>query len=442
MARKAWALIAMAALLLLCTCPLAAAEEDDPVGWRVQIPTAGLPERLDRVNSGSTADLLALAGGGYTLSMSPLRMGGENWVRAVLMKGSGFFGLCVLGTRQEVAAMKSLVVDIELRQEGALLRFSTPEGSFLAAMELSVDLAGEYRLLPAGQTQGLTVTPMEAPPDDDPAAQPADAPPGDTPAAQEGGSRPPPLRLHPGIYALALLITAAVLAALALGNIHWLRIAALALRIKEGAAALWLHIDARRTLRKPRERPVPAPRQDRQEVPAQGPLPGLRVMETRGEALVRQITMRTAWEAAAEPPPEDFTAQMNEYFLGRAPLPVGGKFLTVGLRNRDALQQLGGNSVRPLFAPNPPGQIFSLEEETGGLYLHADYFAPPSFVLQSVLRSVCLECVFSLEDARGNPLRLENVLGHSILRLAPALTARTEAGFIVTQRGTLVIGEN
>jgi len=114
----------------------------------------------------------------------------------------------------------------------------------------------------------------------------------------------------------------------------------------------------------------------------------------------------------------------------------------VGLRNRDALQQLGGGSVRPLFAPNAKGQIFSLEEKTGGLYLHVDYFAPPSFLLQPVLRSVCLECVFVLEDARGNPLRLENVLGHAVLGIIPAVTTRTESGFIVTEKGRLVIGEN
>jgi len=393
----------------------------------------GLPERLDKADSGKTVDLLALADGAYTLSLTPLRMGKESWVRALLTKGEGFFGLCLLCARKDFGELESLAVVIELRPEGASLRFSAqPEGRPLGAMEIPMDLAGECRLLPVAQTQGVTVTPLEPPPE--PPAQQADA----TPVQPEQSAGPPPLRLHPGTYVLALLITALALAALALGNTHWRRITALALRVKTRAGILWAGLTPRSNA------PKPSPRDDtrgRPRIPEGPRLPGLRVTDARDHSLIRQIIMHTAWETAAEPTVHDFPSQMNEYFLGRVALPAGGRFLTVGLRNRDALQQLGGGSVRPLFAPNPRGQIFSLEEETGGLYLHVDYFAPPSFVLQSVLRSVCLECVFALEDRQGNPLRLENVLGHSILGAAPAQTARTEAGFIVTEKGRLVVGE-
>jgi len=375
----------------------------------------------------------------------PLRAGGKSWVRALLASGNNFFGICLLGTRTEFAALKTLYLDIDLTPEGASLRFcAQAEGeSPLAAMVLPLDLSGECRLLPLSQSQGVTATPVKAPPPpDEPPAQPADA----MPSQPEEGVPAPPLRLHPGAYLLALLITMVVLAALVFGTVHWRRIKGLVLLIGEKSKALWLRLNSRLKTRTPlRMKPVSTPAEDTHEIPrvAEGPhLPGLRVMEAREETLIRQITMRTAWETAAEPSGESLPEQMNEFFLGRAPLPGAGRFLTVGLRNRDALQQLGGSSVRPLFAPNPRGQIFSLEEETGGLYLHVDYFAPPSFVLQSVLRSVCLECVFALEDARGNPLRLENVLGYSILGVAPALTARTEAGFIVMQKGKLVVGEN
>jgi len=350
----------------------------------------------------------------------------------------------LLGTRSEIAALETLYLDIDLTPQGASLRFyAQPEGSPLAAMELPLDLAGECRLLPLAQSQGVTATPVEAPPpQDEPPAQPVDATP-----SQPAQAQPPPLRLHPGTYLLALAVTALALAALVFGTMHRRRIAALALLTKEKSATLWLGLTSLiKALLSARDKKTSAtPREDTLEVPrvVEGPhLPGLRVTEMREHALVRQITMRTAWEAAAEPSPEAIPVQMNAYFLGRARLPGAGRFLTVGLRNRDALQQLGGGSVRPLFAPNPRGQIFSLEEDSGGLYLHVDYFAPPSFVLQSVLRSVCLECVFALEDERGNPLRLENVLGYGILGVAPALTARTEAGFIVMQKGKLIIGEN
>ena len=443
MARRVWAWGLAAALTILCACPMAAAE-GEPVGWRVSIPMAGLTERLDNTNSGGSVNLIALADGVYTLSLMPLRAGGKSWVRALLAAGNSFFGICLLGTRAEITALKTLYLDIDLSPGGASLRFyAQADGGFLAAMELPLDLAGECRLLPLAQSQGVTATPVEAPPpSDDPLTRPAGAAP-----SQGEEDRPPPLRLRPGAYLLALLATALVLAALVLGIIYRRRIAGLASLAKEKSAALWQRLHARRKARSSAriKKPAPALKQDTREIPrlVEGPhLPGLRVTEAREEALIRKIVMRTAWEAGAEPSGEGLPAQMNEYFSGRASLPGAGRFLTVGLRNRDALQQLGGSSVRPLFAPNPRGQIFSLEEDTGGLYLHVDCFAPPSFVLQSVLRSVCLECVFALEDAGGNPLRLENALGYGILGLTPALTARTEAGFIVTQKGKLVIADH
>ena len=447
MARRVWAWWLAAVLIIFCAYPLVVAEDaHDAIGWRVSIPMAGMAARLDNTNSGGTVDLLALADGGYTLSLMPLRAGGKSWVRALLSTGSSFFGLCLLGTRGEIAALDTLYLDIDLTPEGASMRFrAQPEGSPLAAMELPLDLSGECKLLPLAQSQGVTATPVEAPPPDDaPPAQPVDA----TPSGPADAG-PSPLRLHPGVYILALAVTALALAALVLGTIYRKRIAALALLFRKRSVELWHGWTARyEAWKSSRSRPSPAPkkvREDTREIPrvVEGPhLPGLRVTEMRESSLVRQITMRTAWETAGEPSPDSTPAQLNEYFLGRAPLPGAGRFLTVGLRNRDALQQLGGGSVRPLFAPNPRGQIFSLEEDGGGLYLHVDFFAPPSFVLQSVLRSVCLECVFALEDARGNPLRLENVLGHGILGIAPALTARTESGFIVTQKGKLIIAEN
>jgi len=417
---------------------LAAARE---VGWRVEIPLEGLPERLDKVDSGKTLDLVALADGSYTLALVPLRMEGKSWVRVVLTKGSGFFGLCLLATREEFGKMEALAVDVT---EGGALRFTAlPGDTSLAAVELPVTLAGECRLLPLAQSQGVTVLPVEAP-EEEPDALPADA------APTEPAEGPPPLRLHPGAYILALAIAIFALALLVMGTMYRRRAAALVVRAKALAAALWAKRPVRSEL--PDEPDAPedepeeknGPSRDTRELPriVPGPyLPGLRVTAPPERALVRRITMRTAWEAAAEPPQGNMPEQVNAYFLGRGALPAGGRFRTVGLRNRDALlQQEGG--VRPLFAPNPRGQIFSLEEETGGLYLHVDCFAPPGFLLQPVLRSVCLESVFALEDRRGAPLRLEAAPGRAILGIVPARTARTESGFILTEKGSLVIGEN
>ena len=420
----------MAVGLALCACLTAAAQGS---GWRAEIPLEGLPARLDKVDSGKTLDLIAVADGDYTLALVPLRMEGKSWVRAVLTKGTGFFGMCMLATREEFGKIEALAVDIAA--DGVLYFSALPEGKPLAAFEVPLNLEGECRLLPLAQSQGVTITPVDAPAPDDPSDLPANA----SAEPEDGADGPGLFRLPPRTYALALLAVMALLAAPVLGTMYRRRIKALAARVKETARAM----RAKKPARVKKPEPA-APSRDTREIPriARGPyLPGLRVVQPGEDALVRQITMRTAWEAAAETAPGIAPEQVNDYFLGRGALPAGGRFRTVGLRNRDALQQLGGG-VRPLFGPNPRGQIFSLEEETGELYLHVDYFAPPSFLLQPVLRSVCLECVFALEDARGNPLRLENVLGHAILGIVPARTAYTQSGFIVTERGRLVIGEN
>ena len=145
----------------------------------------------------------------------------------------------------------------------------------------------------------------------------------------------------------------------------------------------------------------------------------------------------------AQPQARGEEERMNAYFLGKVFFtPLEHSFLTVGLRNRDALMQLDSEHTRPLFAPNPRGQIFSLEEENGNLYLNISFFAPPCFVVQSVLRSVFIERVFALVDAHGLPVELEQVIGHAILGIVPARTMRTESGFILTEKGKLVIGEN
>lgn len=414
-------------MAVLCLGPLAWAQQAG--GYRIDIPLEGLLTRQDNVESGKTLDLVALAGGEYTLSFSPLKTGKGAWVRAVLTKGEGFFGLCMLGERSSMEDVASLRVDIAAQEETCSFRFTAmPQERFLAVMELSLTLEGEYRLTPVAQAQGVAVTPLGEVTQQEP-TQPA------AQSAEPAAPQPAVLKLHPGTYALALLCLAAVLGIIVAGQMHWEQIADFFKHFGKNAAVLWGYITTR----------VKAPRSVEIDVQPQAPkgeeaLPGLRVTNEAHGALVKQIVMRSSWEAAAEPAQREIPEQVNDYFLGRARLPAQANFLTVGLRNRDALQQLGGHAVSPLLAPNPRGQIFSLEEETGGLYLHVDYFAPPSFVLQSVLRSVCLECLFLLEDEQGRPLRLEDVFNHTITGISPALTARTQDGFIVTQKGRLVVG--
>ncbi|MDR2525135.1 MAG: hypothetical protein LBC83_02910 [Oscillospiraceae bacterium] len=148
---------------------------------------------------------------------------------------------------------------------------------------------------------------------------------------------------------------------------------------------------------------------------------------------------------AEEPAPPDGQteiAAMNAYFTGKAAAPPPGlRLQTVGLRNREQLLAEGAQGkAAPVFALNPRGQVFSVSS-SGRVYLHADYFSPPSFVVRSVLSNVCLERVFRLEDAQGLPLRVDEVRNRKILHITPAITEKTPDGdFTVAEKGRLTIG--
>lgn len=163
-------------------------------------------------------------------------------------------------------------------------------------------------------------------------------------------------------------------------------------------------------------------------------------------SLVQTVSMDgllpAADEVASDETPDE-TAILNAFFAGkRQSVPPGLGFVTVGLRNRDALLGVmpGPNAPAPLFAPNPRGQVFSLSA-AGNLFLHIDYFAPPSFVAHSVLSNVCLEHTFLLENERGDILDAAEVRNRKILAIIPARTRKTEEGYYeVVEKGRLLIG--
>lgn len=165
----------------------------------------------------------------------------------------------------------------------------------------------------------------------------------------------------------------------------------------------------------------------------------------RAGSLVETVSMDGMLPASddmAEAAPDE-TAILNAFFLGkRQSVPPVLGFITVGLRNRDILLGLppGPEAPAPLFAPNLRGQVFSLSA-AGNLFLHIDYFAPPSFVVHSVLGNVCLEHVFDLVNTQGRGLRAEEVRNRKILEILPARTRKTEEGYFeVVEKGRLLIG--
>jgi hypothetical protein len=129
---------------------------------------------------------------------------------------------------------------------------------------------------------------------------------------------------------------------------------------------------------------------------------------------------------------------VNDIYLGRTASPGnGGSFLTVGLRNREALA-LG---EAPLFVQNARGQVFTLCTLSGNLYLHFDSFSPPSFVVQSVLQDVGVEQIFRLVSTAGDPLQINDVRGRELLHVLPAKTKKTDEGYQLSEKGVLVIGD-
>ena len=439
--------LAIALAFALPFAPAVAARE----GFVLQVPLAASLEQLAK---NKTLPLLEFAGGEYSLALSRLDDNGMRWVRIVVARGNFFYGACTLGVWEQLEGLETLRVDAVFQQNRAEFAFtSQPDKQRRGALAMPMSLGGAPALSAFSEEQGVSLQLRD----------------GEEEAAQtEAGNSSPAKRegVGAGPYIVALGLLVFLLAALILGQLFgrkWL------LELRERSRQLRRLLRGYRVNRvKARERVIalpphphdPVPESDsahplmdtsefeahprgtaRQDASGQQPrepaLAGARVMPAPAQnTLLRRILMR---EEAPAPPPEQQEEAMRAFFLGRARLPRY-QFLTVGLSNRDALLQLGGESIRPLFAPNPRGQLFSLEEDSGNLYLHVDYFAPPSFVLQSVLRSVCLERIFTCIDANGRLISLEEAANHSIADITPARTVRTEAGFIVTDKGMLMIG--
>jgi len=431
--------------IALALAPAAAAQE----GFVMQVPLAA---SLEQLAENRTLPLLEFAGGEYALSLSRLDDNGLRWVRMVVARGNYFYGACTLGVWEQLEGLEALRVDAVFQQNRAEFAFtSQPDKQRRGALAMPMSLGGNPALSAFSEGHGIALV-YQTGEDDAASAEPGNQ----LPAKRDG--------VGAGPYILALGLLVFLLAALILGQLFgrkWL----LGLRERR-RQLLRLLRNYLKNRAKTRERVIalPPPRiYEHDETPplmdtsefrahprgaadqdASGPQPrepalvGATIVPAAAQnTLLRRILMR---EEAPPPPPEQQEDAMRAFFRGRARLPRY-QFLTVGLSNRDALLQLGGESVRPLFAPNPRGQLFSLEEESGNLYLHVDYFAPPSFVLQSVLRSVCLERIFTCVDVNGRSILLEEATNRSIAEITPARTVRTEAGFIVTEKGMLMIGK-
>ncbi|MDR0531902.1 MAG: hypothetical protein LBG83_07560 [Oscillospiraceae bacterium] len=408
---------AMAALLLLAAAPWAAAAPAE--GFALRAPLDVLLERLGRSKS---VELLELAEGEHLLTLTKLSgEDGERWVRAGVTKNDYFYGACVLGTFEELEGQETLLVRVQFGAgETRLTFFTAPDYKQRAAISLPMPLLGTATLSMFAAENGAVTEPY-AEPETTTAATAASA-----------GQKKPHAQPGPGPYLLVFGLLALILLALALGNLYHRRFRAKRQTLAPQGEAAKPEQQAIEPMDELREPPQPQEQDTKPFAPV-----GLKVVAEQ-DTLVRRIIMQTQPEPPPERPGEE--EAMRAYFLGCAPKPGWLRFLSVGLRNRDAL--LLGSGARPLFAPNPRGQMFSLEEDSGNLYLHADYFAPPSFVLQSTLRSVCLDQFFRCVDETGEAIVFDDCVNRAIVDIAPARTARTEAGFIVTEPGELVVGRN
>ena len=455
------AIVLVAAMCLPLAVFSSAAVED---GFTIQIP---LKESLESLRKNKRLDLLDFPGGDYALSLRRLDDNSLRWVRLVIAREDTFYGTVSLGTWEQLQDLDTLQIDVVFQQSRAEFAMtSLPDNHRRGAIALPMSLGGVPSLSEFSEEHGVELKPRVT---EEEAAEAAKAA-GKDPQQKGNPAAPQREKVGAGPYALALFLLVLVLAALILGQMFgrkWL----LALRERYQMLVILLH-DFRENRRLPQKRTVaalPPGRPEPQFVPnpeydstqilmnsselprvehlaaekedgQKSVLAGITLMPpTEQSSLLRRILMREE-EETAPPSPEEQEEAMQAYFQSRVRLPRY-RFLTVGLSNRDTLLQLGSESVRPLFAPNPRGQLFSVEEESGNLYLHVEYFAPPSFVLQSVLRSVCLERIFICVNANGEEIAPEDAVNHSIAEIIPARTTRTEAGFILTEKGQLKIGK-
>ena len=459
------AILALGLACLLFSAPFAQERES----YVMRLP---LGASLESLAQDKTLPLLAFDGSDYTLALTRLDDNGVRWVRVVLARGTFFYGACTLGAWEQLEGLEALQIDALFQPGRVEFAFtSLPDKQRRGALAMPME-PGLPALSEAAQARGIDL--VRAAEENEP-------------ADQEEQAAPEKPAVGAGPYLLVLGLLVFLLAALILGQMfgrRWLlelrerfwqlvhllrslrksgprsrRPAALPPHIAQDYAAdapdndpMWIAAETPALGGYARQSPIVAVKPQVRE-PALEPegapafaeaLAGATVLPappTEQNTLLRRILMK---EEETPPPAENQEEAMRAFFLGR-----GGRgarlprchFLTVGLSNREALLQLGGESVRPLFAPNPRGQLFSLEEESGNLYLHVEYFAPPSFVLQSVLLQVCLERIFDCVDGDGNSIPPEEAVNHSIADIVPARTVRTEAGFIITEKGKLVIGE-
>jgi len=455
------AIVLVAAMCLPFAVFSSAAVED---GFVMQVPLA---DSLEALRKNKRLDLLDFSGGEYTLSLRRLDDNGLRWVRLVIARDDTFYGTVTLGTWEQLQDLSLLQIDVLFQLSRAEFAITTlPDNHRRGAIALPMSLGGVPALSEFSEVLEMELKPRVTEEETAAAAKAAE----ENPQQQGNPDVPQREKVGAGAYALALFLLVLVLAALILGQMFgrkWL----LALGERYQMLMILLH-DFRENRRLPQRRTAamlpPGPEQqfdphpeydstqilmNSSELPRmehfaaekednqKSVLAGITLMPpTEQSSLLRRILMRE--ETEAPPPlPEEQGDAMQAYFRGRARLPRC-QFLTVGLSNRDTLQQLGSESVRPLFAPNPRGQLFSVEEESGNLYLHVEYFAPPSFVLQSVLCSVCLERIFTCVDANGEEIAPEDAANHSIAEIIPARTTRTEAGFILDEKGLLKIGKS
>lgn len=426
------AAVVLGAALCLALCLTALAEPLDSGSFAAEIPLSGV---LALLSNSKSVRLMTVADGAYTIEFSKISTGDSDfWVRAVLAKGEIYYGTLALGSRADLEAIDTLLLECEAEDGFCQLSYlALPSERVIASAQLPLELGGALLLTEHAETLGVYLRPAEALP------QPADEV--ELPPAEF--TQPVTAKVPPGAYAAAIASLFLLLGILVLGQIYALRLRRIFDSLRQSAGGFM----PKKPVKQIEIVPAELPPKDAPPAPLPPPsdampvLSGVKVVpEAEGGSLRKRIVVQGG---GVEASPHSEEARMNSYFLGNVFFtPLEHSFLSVGLRNRDALLQTGGAQLQPLFAPSPKGHVFSLEEDSGNLYLNIHYYAPPSFVVQSALRSACVDRVFSLEDKDGQPLRLEAVMGHAIIGIVPARTRRGDNGYVLTEKGRLIIGDN
>ncbi|MDR2647320.1 MAG: hypothetical protein LBB67_04250 [Oscillospiraceae bacterium] len=447
-------------LLAVFAIPTFAADElPAPGSFRVDLP---MDLYLIELQSKNRANIAFVHEDDFFLSLRTVP--DTDYLRLVLAKDTKndpYFASALIGERETLALEKTLRIDFVIAKDGqnsTITATLLPSNKVCASITIPWVFEGSATLAAFAEEANAPLTPLDVTSPN--GVVQTTIPNGQTPKTPR---QSPSIGLYIGVVALLLLLLTAVV----LSQVFRKPIQTLADKSAAAMRELGKKIDLRSAMAKriaPKktpaplgEPPIPAPStiqmplaeiaREIASAPEDVTLSGLVRAELSDIGALSSFTLQMDTGGIPNNLSSDALQSqseieiMNAYFSGKQKaIPAEYDMLTVGLSNRDVLLSTPmDTSPPPSFIHKKLGQMFSISQQSGNLYLHIDYFAYPTFLVQRALESVCLARIFDLVDTHGGRPALADVFQHKILEIIPAQTKREGDSFVLTRRGRIVV---